>query len=146
MPGHHLEWFEGILWFGMTSHVGGIHLANLRMAQRMAEKVGDHEFAAKCRAWLDQGSEAMEGKMWGNGYYLPYNEPKTGKKGDAIFAYQLDGEWMCRFHGHLDQGGEIHAEMFLSAKISCPQPLDIGFIKGVELQEFVPSIGKWQTV
>ena len=99
VPGHHLEWFEGILWFGMTSHVGGIHLANLRMTQRMAEKVGDHEFAGKCREWLEQGSQAMEGKMWGNGYYLPYNEPKTGKKGDDIFAYQLDGEWMCRFHG-----------------------------------------------
>jgi uncharacterized protein (DUF608 family) len=98
-PGHFLEWFEAILWFGMTSHVGGIHLANLRMAQRMAEKVGDQAFARECHEWLEQGSGAMESKMWGNGYYLAYNEPKTGKVGDAIFAYQLDGEWMCRFHG-----------------------------------------------
>jgi len=98
-PGHHLEWFEAILWFGMTSHVGGIHLANLKMAQRMAEKVGDHEFARQCREWFEKGSRSMEDKMWANGYYLAYNEPKTGKRSDDIFAYQLDGEWMVRFHG-----------------------------------------------
>jgi uncharacterized protein (DUF608 family) len=98
-PGHHLEWFEAILWFGMTSHVGGIHLANLKIIERMAEEVGDREFARQCREWFDRGSRSMEEKMWGNGYYLAYNEPKTGKKSDYIFAYQLDGEWMLRFHG-----------------------------------------------
>jgi uncharacterized protein (DUF608 family) len=98
-PGHHLEWFEAILWFGMTSHVGGIHLANLKMAQRMAEKVGDHEFARQCREWFEKGSRSMEDKMWAKGYYLAYSEPKTGKRSDDIFAYQLDGEWMVRFHG-----------------------------------------------
>ena len=98
-PGHHLEWFENVLWFGMTSHVGGIHLANLKMAQRMAERVGDHAFARQCRAWFEQGSASIEDKIWAGAYYLAYNDPRAGKKSDDVFAYQLDGEWMARFHG-----------------------------------------------
>ena len=97
--GYHLEWFEAILWFGMTSHVGGIHLAALQMARRMAEKVGDDEFAQQCQEWIEQGSQSMETKMWAGDYYLAYNEPATGKRSDNIFAYQLDGQWMARFHG-----------------------------------------------
>ena len=37
--------------------------------------------------------------MWAGDYYLAYNEPATGKRSDNIFAYQLDGQWMARFHG-----------------------------------------------
>lgn len=99
MPGYHLEWFEAILFFGMTSHVGGIHLANLRMAERLAERAGDEAFAAQCRKWFAEGSASMEGKMWAGNYYLNYYEPKSGRKSDSVFAYQLDGQWMARFHG-----------------------------------------------
>ena len=98
-PGYHLEWFEAILWYGMTSHVGGIHLANLRMAERMAEKVGDKTFADQCRQWFRDGSHAMETQLWTGKYYLAYCEPSTGKKSDDVFGYQLDGDWMARFHG-----------------------------------------------
>jgi len=93
------EWFEGYEWYGMVAHVGGIHLANLKMAERMAEKMGDKNFAQQCREWFKQGSASMEKKMWAGKYYLTYYEPETGKKSDLIFAYQLDGEWMVRFHG-----------------------------------------------
>ena len=99
MPGYHLEWFESVLWFGMTSHVGGIHLANLKMMQRMASEVGDTEFSLQCRSWFEQGSHSMENKMWAGSYYLTYKDEKLGKKSSDVFAYQLDGEWMARFHG-----------------------------------------------
>lgn len=97
-PGYHLEWFESILWFGMTSHVGGIHLANLKMAGRLAEKVGDKDFAQQCRQWFEQGSASMENKMWAGSYYLAYKDEKNQKVSDNVFAYQLDGEWMTQFH------------------------------------------------
>ena len=97
--GYHLEWFEGVLWYGMTSHVGGIHLANLLMAERLAKKYGDDEFADQCREWFEQGSRSMEEKMWADGYYLAYNEPSSGRASDDIFGYQLDGHWMALFHG-----------------------------------------------
>jgi len=101
-PGHHLEWFENVLWFGMTPHVGGIHLANLKMAERMAEHAGDQAFARQCREWFEQGSASLEEKLWTGEYYLAYNDPRAGKQSDNVFAYQLDGEWMARFHGLRD--------------------------------------------
>jgi uncharacterized protein (DUF608 family) len=98
-PGSGLDWFEGNGWYGMTPHVGGIHLAQLRMVQRMAEKVGDHEFAEQCKRWLKQGSDSMENKLWHGKYYLSYYEPESGKKSELVFGYQLDGDWMCFYHG-----------------------------------------------
>jgi len=98
-PGHHLEWFENVLWFGMTPHVGGIHLANLKMTERIAERAGDADFARRCREWFEQGSASLENNLWAGEYYLAYNDPRAGLKSDDVFVYQLDGEWMARFHG-----------------------------------------------
>lgn len=98
-PGGGLDWFEGNGWFGMTPHVGGIHLAMLRMAQRMAEHMHDLPFARQCEQWLATGSRELESKLWAGDYYLAYYEPETGKKSDLVFGYQLDGEWMAEYHG-----------------------------------------------
>ena len=96
---HATEWVEGEGWYGMTVHVGGLHLSQLKLAERMAEKAGDQEFAAQCRKWFEQGSQSMENKMWAGDYYLAYSEPETGKRSDCIFSCQLDGDWINRFHG-----------------------------------------------
>jgi len=95
------EWFEAPEpgWFGMVSHVGALHLAQFRIAQRIAEQTGDHEFAQQCREWIQAGSQSMENKMWTGSYYLTCWEPETGKKSDPVFGYQLDGEWVADFHG-----------------------------------------------
>ena len=98
-PGGGLDWFEGNGWFGMTPHVGGIHLAMLRMAQRMAEHMGDDAFAQQCKNWIAQGSQQMETKLWAGDYYLAYYEPESDKKSDLVFGYQLDGDWMAKYHG-----------------------------------------------
>jgi non-lysosomal glucosylceramidase len=93
------DWFESCDLFGIVPHIGGVHLANLRMAERMAEAIGDKEFAKQCREWFKQGSEVMEAETWNGEYYDLYSEPETGRKSDTIMGYQLDGEWMSRFHG-----------------------------------------------
>jgi uncharacterized protein (DUF608 family) len=95
------EWWESEDWYGMCSHVGGLHLFNLKIAKRMAEKIGDYEFARQCQEWIDGGSKAMEEKMWDEKTesYLHYYEPETGKISELIMANQLDGQWACRFHG-----------------------------------------------
>ncbi len=97
--GSGLDWFEGNGFFGMTPHVAGIHLAHLRIVERMAEKTGDHAFADQCRQWFQEGSHSLEDKLWAGSYYLNYYEPETGKKSDLVFGYQLDGDWMCFYHG-----------------------------------------------
>ncbi len=94
-----LDWFEGNPWYGMTPHVGGIHLAMLRMAQRMAETMQDKVFAQQCAAWMKEGSQLLESKLWTGKYYLAYEEPETNHRSDWVFAYQLDGQWMAQYHG-----------------------------------------------
>lgn len=95
------EWFEAAEpgWAGMTAHVGGLHLAQLRITERMAQEAGDEEFAAQCRAWIEAAQKAMEERLWTGSYYLNYFEPETGRKSDFIFGYQLDGEWITDHHG-----------------------------------------------
>ena len=80
------EWCEACEFRGMTAHVGGLHLAQLRIVERMAERVGDDVFAQQCREWIEQGSESIESKLWTGKYYLNYYDPKTEEKSDIIFA------------------------------------------------------------
>jgi uncharacterized protein (DUF608 family) len=95
------EWVEADVdaWAGMVTHVGGLHLAQLRIVERLAEKVGDKEFADQCRKWIQQGSNSIEDKLWNGDYYLASWDPKEGKKCDLVFSGQLDGDWVDLFHG-----------------------------------------------
>jgi uncharacterized protein (DUF608 family) len=95
------EWFEAPEpgWAGMATHLGGIRLAHVLMMKRMAEHVGDAEFTAQCQRWLEAGAQALEEHLWAGTYYLNFCEPETGKRSDLVFGYQLDGQWIARFHG-----------------------------------------------
>lgn len=93
-----MEWFEVGEFSGMCSHLGGMHLSQLRIAERMAEKMGDSDFVRQCRQWYQQGSGLMEEKMWSDGYYLNFWEPETGAKSDDVMSCQLDGQWAARHH------------------------------------------------
>jgi uncharacterized protein (DUF608 family) len=94
-----MEWFEFGEWAGMASHLGGLRLAQLRMAKRMAKAIGDRDYAKDCQEWLEAGSNAVENELWTGSYYLNFYDPETGKKSDDVMGYQLDGEWAARFHG-----------------------------------------------
>ncbi len=94
--------FETCQFFGMAVHLGGMRLAMLKIMERMSVQVGDEIFAKRCREWFIEGSRAMETEMWTGTYYLNYYDPQSGQKSDLIFGYQLDGEWVARFHGLSD--------------------------------------------
>jgi len=93
------DWIESCDLFGIVPHIGGAHLAQLRMAKRMAEVVGDAEFAQQCQQWIAQGSAVMEENAWAGTHYMLFNELETGKQSDIILSCQLDGEWMTLFDG-----------------------------------------------
>jgi uncharacterized protein (DUF608 family) len=93
------DWFESCDLFGIVPHIGGAHLAQLRMARRMAAAMGDRAFVKQCDEWIAGGSAVMEEQAWAGTHYLLFNEPETGKRSDVVMGYQLDGEWMARFHG-----------------------------------------------
>ena len=44
-----MEWFEQGEWAGMCTHLGGMHLAQLRIMERMARHVGDEAYANSAR-------------------------------------------------------------------------------------------------
>jgi len=94
-----MEWFEHGEWAGMCAHLGGLHLAQLKIMRRMAERIGDQPYVDRCTAWLNDGSAAMESQLWTGKYYLNFYEKETGRRSDDVMAYQLDGEWASRFHG-----------------------------------------------
>jgi uncharacterized protein (DUF608 family) len=95
------EWFEAPEpgWRGMTAHVGGLHLAQLRIAERMARLAGDEGFARQCAEWIAAGAKSMNEKLWTGSYYLNYLEPETNSRSDLVFGYQMDGEWITDHHG-----------------------------------------------
>ncbi len=95
------EWLEAPEpgWCGMTAHVGGLHIAQLRIVGRMANEIGDQEFARQCAEWIQAGGEAMEKRLWAGSYYLNYWEPEANRKSEFVFGYQLDGEWITDHHG-----------------------------------------------
>jgi len=115
------EWFEAPEpgWAGMATHIGGIRLAHLLIMERMAEKVGDAEFAGQCRRWFEAGAAALEEVLWAGEYYLNFSEPETGAKSDLVFGYQLDGQWMARFHGTADVFPEARAAVTLGTIKRC---------------------------
>ncbi len=94
-----MEWFEHGEWAGMCTHMGGLHLAELRMMSRMAERVGDSDYITQCHEWFTSGSDALENKLWTGTYYLNFYEEETGRKSDDVMGYQLDGQWAAQFHG-----------------------------------------------
>lgn len=100
-PGHSVHWFEATDpgWFGVVPHVGGLHLAQCRIAERIALKAGDQAFASQCSQWIAAGSESLESKYWLGDYYVYCLDAQAGKRSDLIFAYQLDGQWVTDFHG-----------------------------------------------
>ena len=115
------EWFEAREpgWRGMTAHIGGLHLAQLRITERMAEEVGDGEFAKQCAEWLEAGAQAMEDDLWTGEYYLNYYAPETGDKSDFVFGYQLDGEWITDHHGLLSALPEDRVKTVLETIKRC---------------------------
>jgi uncharacterized protein (DUF608 family) len=96
------EWFENDKpgWFGIAAHIAILRLAQLRITERMAQEVGDTEYAKQCAEWLRLASHVMEKDLWdARGYYLNCFDPTDKKKNEYIFGYQLDGEWVADHHG-----------------------------------------------
>ena len=101
------EWWESTLWYGMSPHAGGLHLAQVEIAKKMAQAMGDTAFEAQCDQWLLSGRTSME-KVWNtttNNSYYQYYQPAANaldgieRKSDLIHANQFDAELVQHLHG-----------------------------------------------
>ena len=97
--GPKVEWFEFGEWDGICAHLGGIRLAQLQIMKRIALRMGDTEYAARCQAWYDEGSHAIETDLWNGNYYLNFVVKETGRVSDEVMAYQNIGQWISDYHG-----------------------------------------------
>ena len=86
------EWFEMNQWCGISTHLGGLHLAQLSMAKRMAEETGDTQFAGRCADWIAAGQHSLEQKMWEGDHYTTYYDEQNDVKSDFLFSNTFDGE------------------------------------------------------
>jgi uncharacterized protein (DUF608 family) len=65
--------FFEVPWPGIVTYVAGMRLAGIRIAERMAERMKDLEFAERCRGWIEAGSKILEEKMWRKSHYLLFS-------------------------------------------------------------------------
>ncbi len=95
------EWFEAPEpgWKGYVTHAGGIRLAQVAIMRRMAMAMGDQAYTARCDTWLAAGQTALEDMLWNETCYWNFRDPDTDSTSDLVFGYQLDGQWIARWHG-----------------------------------------------
>ena len=87
--------------YGLNSFIGTLYLAALRAAERMAELLGDTDYARTCRSIYIRGQAALETQLWNGEFYVQavdlaqysLNNWATGCHSDQLFgqwwAYQL---------------------------------------------------------
>lgn len=93
------EWFEFSRFYGITSHVGALHLSQLLIVERMARFVGDTVYADTCRQTYETNRKALEEKLWVGTHYVTYIDDESGRVNDDVMAYQLDGFFTNRQAG-----------------------------------------------
>jgi len=81
---------------GVSSYCGGLWLAAIHAAVRMAERVGDDAFAAFWRERARNARAAFDAKLW-NG--RAYRFDTHGESPDALFIDALFGIWYGRLCG-----------------------------------------------
>ena len=75
---------------GASAYCGGLWLAALEAAQRMAALVGDTVAQRQYANWFDQAQDAYESQLW-NGRYYRYDTESP--YAESIMADQLAGQW-----------------------------------------------------
>ncbi len=95
------EWFEAPEpgWKGYVTHAGGIRLAQVSIMRRMARAMRDAAYVRQCEEWLAAGQATLEDILWNDNCYWNFREPETDSASDLVFGYQLDGQWITRWHG-----------------------------------------------
>lgn len=81
---------------GPSAYCGGLWLAALEAAIRMADLVGDLEARSRYENWLRRARESFEASLW-NGQYYQYDVLSPHR--DSIMADQLAGQWYADLVG-----------------------------------------------
>ena len=93
--------FDCYHWHGNSSMVSSFWLGTLMVGERLANEVGDDEFARQCHQWFLQGKQSLDEELWNPEArsYLNYAKPGTELRSDIVLVDQLIGQWIARYHG-----------------------------------------------
>ena len=130
------EWFEFGEWDGMCAHMGGVRLAQLQVMERMASRQGDEEYAVRCRAWFQEGSQAMETDLWTGSYYLNFYSKESGKKSDVVMGPHVIGQWISAHHGFDGVFDHDHCQIALETvkEVNAKLPILFGPVNFANLE------------
>ena len=82
-------------WYGRIPSIASLYLAVLRAGQAMAERVGDHTFAERCRRIADRGARQIL-TLFNGEYFEQQEDPKHPNAigiGKGCFIDQVIGQW-----------------------------------------------------
>jgi non-lysosomal glucosylceramidase len=96
---------------GASAYTGGLLIAALEAAVKMAELQGDAARAGDWRAWADQARASYEAQLW-NGRYYDYDSGAAPNH-NSVMADQLAGQWYAGALGLPDVAPSEHIESAL---------------------------------
>ncbi|XP_074588013.1 uncharacterized protein LOC141843888 [Curcuma longa] len=82
---------------GISAYCGCLWLAALEAGAAMAQRLGDHAFAEKCKIKFLKAKPVFEAKLW-NGSYFNYDSGSSSNS-RSIQADQLAGQWYAASSG-----------------------------------------------
>ncbi|NLG83522.1 MAG: hypothetical protein GX493_02690 [Firmicutes bacterium] len=102
---------EHFPYYGASSYISSLYLAALRLAERIALRFGDAEFAGYCRGTADRVRKVLEGELWdpNRGYFISWRDKTAAAWEGGVRAHadrsenctvaQLAGEWIGKMFG-----------------------------------------------
>ncbi|MEA3328644.1 MAG: GH116 family glycosyl hydrolase [Candidatus Omnitrophota bacterium] len=83
---------------GVNSYTSSVFLASLLATQKMAKKLGDHDFLKKCRRYFLKGREVFQKKLWNGKFYISGYENNFKVYPNSMVG-QLNGQWYAHLLG-----------------------------------------------
>ena len=84
-----------IEFHGPNAPMGLLYLAALRAGEKLANEMGDQEFAARCQQLYQSGRDRLDRELWNGEYFVQkYNAElvREHQVGEGCIATQLDGQ------------------------------------------------------
>lgn len=91
-----------IEFHGPNMMMGALYLGALVAAKKLAKRVGDKDFAVKCRDIYLKGREKYPELLWNGEFYVQIYDKQENPRhqfGDGCLSDQLLGQWFCEVAG-----------------------------------------------
>lgn len=120
------------VWDGEIAWIVGLCIAAMAAGQKMAEEVGDHEFAAICGTYVAKGRKNMEEKLYNGEYFI--------HRPDAILGRKKLGSYNT---SHIDQVyGQAWAHQVGLGRV-LDEAKTVSALKALWKYNFTPDVGPY---